>query len=208
MLNMEKHHRAWLLVFLMALALYNCDTPEYHPESMSLQREAMKVYKRKPDSALSVLDKAIEMDPSYYVAYNTKALVFQRKSEYDRAIAELHKSLRWNEDQPEVHLQLGMLNEQLNRLERAGDAYNRAAALFDLRLAAVSSHPVDDQVNRAITDVLRGETAAGVKQLTRLNSEHPDHPILKMLHRGNIHSDPALIYSKARCLEVLFDRNS
>ncbi len=205
---MFKPHGTWLFALLIAFALYNCDTPEYHPESMSLQREAMKVHKRKPDSALAVLDKAIEMDPSYYVAYNTKAMVFQSKGAYDRAIAELHKSLRWNEDQPEAHLQLGMLNDKLNRLERAGDAYNRAAALFDLRLAAGSTHPIDDQVNRAITDVLRGEEDDGVKQLTRLYSEHPDHPILKMLHRGNIHSDPALIYTKARCLEVLFDRNS
>lgn len=204
---MHQRYGIWLVVLLIAWSMHHCGTPDFHPESMSLQREAMKVYKRKPDSALSVLNKAIEMDPSFYVAYNTKALVFQQKGEYDRAIAELHKSLRWNEDQPEVHLQLGMLNEQLNRLERAGDAYNRAAALFDLRLAAGSSHPIDDQVNRAITDILRGEEEAGVKQLERLYAEHPNHAVIKMLHRENTETDPALIYTKARCLKVLFDRN-
>ncbi len=168
-------------VFLVFVLAHGCGSSDYHPDAMSLQREAMKVYKRKPDSALSVLDKAIAIDPSYHLLYNTKAMVYQRKGEYDRAVAELHKSLRWNDTQPEVHQQIGMLYDISARPEKAGDAYNRALALFDLRLAEGDDNPVDERVNRAITLILMGREADGNSALEALAISHPDHPVIQGL---------------------------
>lgn len=169
-------------VFLVFVLAHGCGSSDYHPDAMSLQREAMKVYKRKPDSALSVLDKAIAIDPSYHLLYNTKAMVYQRKGEYDRAVAELHKSLRWNDTQPEVHLQIGMLYDISARPEKAGDAYNRALALFDVRLAEGSDNEADDRVNRAVNLILMGREADGNAALDVLATNYPDHPLIQGLY--------------------------
>jgi tetratricopeptide (TPR) repeat protein len=163
------------------LLTQGCDESPYHPDAMSLQREAMKVYKRKPDSALSVLDKAIAIDPSYHISYNTKAMVLQRKGELEKAIAELHKSLRWNDNQPEVHLQIGMLHDVANRPEKASDAYLRAIALFDMHIAQNNAPNGDHEVNRAIASILNGEQEKGNERLERCANDFPDHPVLSKL---------------------------
>lgn len=173
---------AGLGFFFVLVLAHGCGNSDYHPDAMSLQREAMKVYKRKPDSALSVLDKAIAIDPSYHLLYNTKAMVYQRKGEYDRAVAELHKSLRWNDNQPEVHLQIGMLYDISARPEKAGDAYNRALALFDVRLAEGSTNEADDRVNRAVNLILMGREADGNAALDELAKNYPDHPLINGLY--------------------------
>lgn len=187
-----------------------CSSPEYHPDAMSLQREAMKVYSRKPDSALALLDKAVQMDASFYLAYNTRAMIMQQLGDYDRAIAELHKSLSWKGDQAEVHLQLGMLNDALGRPERANDAYLRSVAHYDIRLTEPSEHSVQDRFNRAIAIVLSGEEARGNALLDSLKAQHPDQSFIQALAKRQAErkqtAGDSVAFNKAFYLETLFER--
>ena len=196
---------ALFIVFAMA-----CASPEFHPDAMSLQREAMKVYNRKPDSALALLDKAVQMDASFYLAYNTKAMIMQQSGDYDRAIAELHKSLSWKGDQAEVHLQLGMLNDALGRPERANDGYLRAIALYDMRITEPNEHLVEDRFNRAIALVLSGEEARGNALLDTLIAQHPDQSFLQALTKRQAErkqsEGDSVVFDKAFYLETLFER--
>lgn len=184
---------------------HGCESPSHHPDAMSLQREAMKVYKRKPDSALSVLDKAIAIDPTYHLAYNTKAMVLQRQGAYDKAIAELHKSLRWNDDQPEVHLQIAMLQTVSLRPEKAADAYERATALFDMRIGAGQA-TTDDHVNRAVAILLGHDEDEGRRLVTVLTAEHPSHPVLADLRRKQRATSDAEL-TREFCLKALFENH-
>jgi Flp pilus assembly protein TadD len=97
-------------------------------------------------------------------------------------VAELHKSLRWNDTQPEVHLQIGMLYDISARPEKAGDAYNRALALFDVRLAEGSDNEADDRVNRAVNLILMGRETDGNAALDVLANSYPDHPLIQGLY--------------------------
>lgn len=198
---------AFTLIVLFAMA---CSSPEYHPDAMSLQREAMKVYARKPDSALALLDKAVQMDASFYLAYNTKAMIMQQSGDFDRAIAELHKSLSWKGEQAEVHLQLGMLNDALGRPERANDAYLRAIALYDMRMTQPNDHLIEDRFNRAIAMVLSGEEARGNALLDSLKVQHPDQSFLQALAKRQAErkqsEGDSVVFNKAFYLETLFER--
>lgn len=176
-----------ILLVLAASFFFACNQTEqgngYHPDAEALQIEALKVYHRKPDSAISLLDKATQMDPSFYMSYNTKAMVLSTKEEYPKAIAELYKSLSWKADQPEVYLQLGMLNDQINMAEKAGDNYEKAIALYDTRLAESGEYEVQDRANRAIAIVMNGEFEKGNKILEGLMEKHPEDAFLKKLSR-------------------------
>lgn len=197
----------FLILLSASFLLVHCgEAAPYHPDAMSLQREAMKVYSRKPDSALAVLDKAIQMDPSYYLSYNTKAMVYIRKNDYQRAVAELHKSLRWNEDQGEVHMQIGMLNELQGMPERAADAFDRAIALFEMRMAEVSQHEVEDRCNYLLARIMRGETEAGGKELEKLLEQHPEHPLVKRLEGFRTAADSGTVFDKTFYIEALLLR--
>ena len=44
--------------------------------------------KRELDAALSDLDEAVKLDPTYACAYNNRGRVYSFKRDYDRAIAE------------------------------------------------------------------------------------------------------------------------
>lgn len=196
-----------LLISIGFLLLQCGEAPPYHPQAMSLQREAMKVYNRKPDSALAVLNKAIEMDPTYYLAYNTKAMVYIRQNDFQRAIAELHKSLRWNEDQGEVYLQIGMLNDLLAVPERAADAYDRAIALFEMRLAEGSAHEVEDRCNYALARIMRGsDEGRGKEALEQLQKDHPEHPLVKRITSFQAEADSGTVFDKTFYIEALLLR--
>lgn len=207
MINTKPFSQPWfpVTVIIAVIALMiACGSSDYHPDSMSLQREAMKVYSRKPDSALAILDKAIDMDPSYYVSYNTKAMILQKKNQHDKAIVELHKSLRWKEDQPEVYLQIGMMHEVKNRPEKAQDAFLNARAMFEVKLTEENTHKTDDEVNLAVTRIMLEEEGA-ITQLTELHEKNPDHPVLKMLHEAKAKSAGQGEIDKQFCIEVLFE---
>jgi predicted Zn-dependent protease len=198
-----------ILLVLLAALFFACgsndDGPQFHPDAEALQIEALKVYHRKPDSALSVLDKAVQMDPSFYLAYNTKAMILIEKGDDAKAIAELHKSLHWREDQPEVYLQLGMLNDRQNLPERAQDHYLRAKAAFDMRLAEDSPFRVQDEANRAITQIMLGETQAGNSVLDRLIAEHPDNPFLQDLAKRRAKARDGQVFDKTFYISALLD---
>lgn len=174
----------WILSLVALIACGSNDTNEkrFHPDAEALQIEALKVYHRKPDSALAVLDKAIQMDPSFYLAYNTKATVLITEGKYQRAVAELMKSLHWETDQPEVHLQLGMIQTKLSLPERAEEHFISAQALFDNRMAEDSRFRVQDEINRAITLVMLGKTNEGNRLLDSLISAHPGNKLAADLH--------------------------
>ncbi|MCH2199170.1 MAG: hypothetical protein MK081_10345 [Flavobacteriales bacterium] len=103
---------------------------------------------------MAVLDKAIQMDETCYLAYNSRALVYVTKYEYDRANAEWYKSWRWNDSQAEVHLQLGALQHKVRTTEPALDAYREALTLFDMRIAEGSDFILQDRTNRAVSFIM------------------------------------------------------
>lgn len=169
----------WIVFLLIAAA--GCGNNEqerhFHPDAEALQIEALKVYHRKPDSALAVLDKAIQMDPSFYLAYNTKATVYITEGAYERAVTELMKSLHWENDQPEVHLQLGMIQTKLNVPERAEEHFISAKALFDQRMVQESRFKAQDEINRAISIIMLGDTETGNRLLDSLINAYPKNPL-------------------------------
>lgn len=198
-----------LLPLFIAALFFACGSddsrPQFHPDAEALQIEALKVYHRKPDSALSVLDKAVQMDPSFYLAYNTKAMILIEKGDDAKAIAELHKSLHWRDDQPEVYLQLGMLNDRQNIPERAQDLFLRAKAGFDMRLAEDSPYKVQDEANRAITEIMLGETEVGNAALDSLIAEHPDHRFLNDIADRRAKARDVQVFDKAFYISALLD---
>lgn len=198
-----------VILYVLAFLFFACGGSDqrddlFHPDAQSLQVEALKVYHRKPDSALSILDKAIQMDPSFYLAYNTKAMVLIKQQRFEQAIAELYKSLRWRDDQAEVFLQLGMLNDLISAPERANDAYEQAIALFENRLSVTSEYRTQDQSNRAISLIMRGEVDKGNQLLDDLAIEHPESPFIIDLQQRRTTSGEVLdkeFYIKALLLD-------
>ena len=137
--------------FLLALSLFmfltltpcNAQRNEklccgHKPDSavIVLNNQAVNVYthwSNSPDSvkkAMTLLDRAIEKDPDYQLAYANKAEYLKSQGNIAQALETLNAYLKRNPTEPYTLLGAGMFYEKLGNKKEAMDYYKRAEANF------------------------------------------------------------------------------
>lgn len=137
--------------FLLALSLFmfltltpcNAQRNEklccgHKPDSavIVLNNQAVNVYthwSNSPDSvkkAMTLLDRAIEKDPDYQLAYANKAEYLKSQGNIPQALETLNAYLKRNPTEPYTLLGAGMFYEKLGNKKEAMDYYKRAEANF------------------------------------------------------------------------------
>jgi tetratricopeptide (TPR) repeat protein len=86
------------------------------------------------DSTLKLLDRAIQIDSAYYLAYANKANVFIAQKKYKKAIKVLKKSVKVRENYAEGLMLQGFLYEKINMLDKANSTYIEAIEAYKARL--------------------------------------------------------------------------
>ena len=101
-----------------------------------LNNQAVNVYthwSNSPDSvkkAMTLLDRAIEKDPDYQLAYANKAEYLKSQGNIPQALETLNAYLKRNPTEPYTLLGAGMFYEKLGNKKEAMDYYKRAEANF------------------------------------------------------------------------------
>lgn len=130
--------------------------------------------------AISLLDEAIRLDTSYYIAYSNKAAALTRLKEYNEAIKVYeHLVTKINQDYPEALTMLGMLYDKTGMDSLAKKYYKVAIQKYSDRIR--EKEDVMDMFNKAhliyILDKYKG--LAAIDSLINIYPTNEQLPIYK-----------------------------
>ncbi len=95
--------------------------------------DAYTYHSNSPDSvkkAMTLLDRAIEKDPDYQLAYANKAEYLKNQGELTQALETLNAYLKRNPTEPYTLMGAGLLYETLGNKKEAMNYYKRAEENF------------------------------------------------------------------------------
>ena len=95
--------------------------------------DAYTYHSNSPDSvkkAMTLLDRAIEMDPDYQLAYANKAEYLKNQGDLKQALETLNAYLKRNPTEPYTLMGAGLLYEMLGNKKEAMNYYKRAEENF------------------------------------------------------------------------------
>jgi tetratricopeptide (TPR) repeat protein len=154
---------------------------KYDKEVIELNNRAIELMISNPDSALIILDKATEIDETYYVAYSNKVNIYISNGNFDQAIHSAKKEVHAKPDLAEAVTMLGMLYDYTGQIDKAGEQYDKAIDLYNNRLTTSDKHKQANRLNRAHTLLLLGKGAEGQNEIQQLLKENPDDFAIQML---------------------------
>ncbi len=79
--------------------------------------------------AIQEYTKAIEMDPSYASAYNSRGILYKELGDHQKALEDYNKAIELNSDYAAAYLNRGNLFYHLGDTQKALEDYNRAIEL-------------------------------------------------------------------------------
>jgi len=170
----------------------------YNPKAVELNKEAVKFMNAQHfDSAMLYLDRAIEIDTTYYVAYGNKCSLYCSMKDYENAVTQIQKEVTVKPDLAEAWTYGDMLSDKLGDTATAMAYYKRSVELFDERITNPSKQEFleANQRNRAISLILMGQDEQGRNELKRQKKAHPDDKSL----------DDLLKLDKRKYLNEIFD---
>lgn len=136
---------------------------------------------REPDSAITLLDRAIDLDRKNYVAYSNKAVIYCARKDFENAIKAIQQGLNIKPDLAEGVVMLGMLYDYTRKPGLAKAQYEKAIKLYDDRLALSDVNRKANRLNRAHALLLLGKEEEGQREVGLLLSENPTDAGIQML---------------------------
>jgi len=161
----------------LAYFICSCSTQtdkNYDPKAISLNDQAIELIFNKPDSALILLNKAIEIDETYYVAYNNKVNIYISEGKLDQAIISAEKGVKHKPDLAESVSMLGMLYDYTGQTDKAKEQYQRALEIYNNRLENSEKNKRANRLHRAHILLLLERKSEGQSEVDKLIKEYPD----------------------------------
>jgi len=116
----------FILSFVAATLLQSPARAEDYLDYFEQGEFALQV--QKWDRAIEFLTKSIQDNPSFFAAYQRRAVAYSKKGEYDKSIEDLKKATQLNPDFPDAYGLLGMVYEIKKDNTAAHQAYREALA--------------------------------------------------------------------------------
>ena len=174
-----------LLLILTIILAYSCSNNQHEirfkPEVIELDNKAAKlIAKGENDSALMYLDKALQIDSSYYPAFGLKATIYIDKNLPDIAIIQLEKEIKFKPDFAEAWTLAGMLYDRQGDTVKSKQYYEKSISLYDKRIVnPIKTDKKDltrpNRLNRALNLILAGQEQKGRKEALQLKQEEPNN---------------------------------
>ncbi|MBS1987771.1 hypothetical protein JST56_02150 [Candidatus Dependentiae bacterium] len=189
----------FIAIFLL-ITLYACgQKPAKHkvdPAAVQLNKQAMTLvpYIDNPDSsnkAISLLDKATEIDSSYFLGYSNKLMFYYQLKQYDKALLTNNKLIQLRPNAHDLYLRSGMLYTQLGDTTNAETYFTKGLTICNLVLDTMTKANRDYVMlttNQAIALIMLGDPAKANKILKALYDNQPDDPNFDNVEKKYIQS--------------------
>jgi tetratricopeptide (TPR) repeat protein len=174
-----------LLIVLMIILAYSCSNRQqkirFNPKAIELDNKAADLMaKGSNDSALLLLDKALQIDSSYYPAYGLKASIYINNDLPDSAISQLEKEIKLKPDFAEAWTLAGMLYDRQGDALKAKEYYEKSITLYDKGIetpikTGKNELTRSNRLNRAFNMILAGQKQKGRKEALQLKQEEPNN---------------------------------
>ena len=187
----------FIATFLL-ITLYACgQKPAKHkvdPAAVQLNNQAMTLvpYIDIPDSsnqAISLLDKATEIDSSYFHGYSNKLMFYYQLKQFDKALLTNNKLIQLRPNAHDLYLRSGMLYTQLGDTTNAETNFTKSLTICNSVLDTMTKTNRDYAMvttNQAIALIMLGDTAKANKSLQVLYDTQPDDPEFDNVERKYI----------------------
>lgn len=153
----------------------------YDQKAISLNNRATELIHKEPDSALTLLNKAIDIDETYHVAHMNKVNIYVSKGDFDQAIKSAEQGVNSKPELAESVTMLGMLYDYTGHRNKAQEQYSRALDIYNSRLKNSDQDKKENRVNKAHTLLLLDRTSEGKNEVDKLITEYPDDMTIQML---------------------------
>ena len=133
----------------------------YNSEAIELNKKAMFLARNnyRDNEALNMLEKAIKIDPSYYLSHTNKANIYTWRKEYKKALVESEISLKLNPNIPQRWFTTGLLLEKTGNRVKADKYYKKSIRIFNTQLEKSSNELDRNSIifNRALSKFFTGD---------------------------------------------------
>ncbi len=149
----------------------------YNPQAIRLNNKAVEFIKiQNFDSALNYLNKAIEIDTTYYVAYGNRCSVYCSLKDFKKALVETQKEILVKPDLAEAWTFAGMLSDKLGDTLNATKYYKKSIEIFDDRISNPDKEKYLElnRLNRAISLILMGQKEIGRNEIKKIKAANPN----------------------------------
>jgi len=174
------------LIFLLTIILvHSCSNKEqenkFNPKAIELDTKAAEIIARgEYDSAMILLDKALQIDSTYHYAYGLKASIYMMKDLPDSAISQLEKQLKLAPKFAEVWSGTALLYDKKGDTLKARKYYEKSIALYNKRIENQEKSSKKDivrsnRLNRAFNLILAGQEQKGRTEALQLKREEPNN---------------------------------
>lgn len=151
-------------------------------------------YIDNPDSsnkAIYLLDKATEIDSSYFLGYSNKLMFYYQLKRFDKALLTNNKLIQLRPNAHDLYLRSGMLLTQLGDTATAKMYFTRGLTICNSVLDTMTTTNRDYVMlttNQAIALIMLGNSAKAYKNLKTLYDNQPDDPSFDNVEKKYIRS--------------------
>lgn len=152
-------------------------TDNFDKAAVELNNQAVNLMILYPDSALAILDKATQLDKSYYMAYSNKAQIHKMRHDYSRAINETQNVIKAKPDMAEAMLMLGTLYDITGQVGKAQNEYQKAIEILSEKIKNDGKDETlyrsSKELNLAMGLIFAGRQDEGQELIEKLISKNP-----------------------------------
>jgi tetratricopeptide (TPR) repeat protein len=170
-----------LLVCFSLVIIASCNrsnqSTKYNRKSIELQGFAVHLIQNNQyDSALILLDKAIKLDTTYYLAYADKVEIFLKLKDFNHAISESKQLLNIKPDFAEGWQFEGLIYDLIGDSVNAIKDYYKSIDLFSERLLdpQKKKYIFNNKLNIAVSLLLARQEKSAYDSLRKIKEQYPD----------------------------------
>jgi tetratricopeptide (TPR) repeat protein len=168
--------------------LYSCSeekvNQKYNPKAIELNNKGVEyIFHSEQDSALILLNKAIELDDTYYLPHSNKVTIFIDRGEIEKALYESEMVVKKKPDLAEGWTFAGIINEKVGNNQKAKEYFQKSINLYNDRIKNPKSKDNinSNKLNRALSLKLIGRTFEANSEIQKLIKEDPENSMYKEL---------------------------
>lgn len=174
-----------VFIFLIGLILvqFSCtqkkSKTEFNSQSLELNKKALQLIREeKYDSALILLNQAIEIDKEFYPAYGNKIFIYNTRNDYKNALAVADQQVAINPQRADAWVIDGILCDVTGDSSKAIKCYNKSISLFNDELSKTAESIKYDKVNRAFVLILLGKDREAKAEIKEFKEQYPNDQLV------------------------------